>query len=154
MSAKTRFWSAFVFCMTELSFEKVRRYKSWVVIGLWWLKTEDTTWLRYRNHTVRLRFTSSYFIKAIDHTLYGFTDVITHLGCRDNTRKVLNTEFSICKFLVCDSGQQANGVKWKRFTSWITPSTTASQPPTTPARFLSKMMMTLLSFKTVFTHLH
>ena len=22
-----------------------------------------------------------YFIKAIDHTFYGFTDLITHLGC-------------------------------------------------------------------------
>ena len=25
----------------------------------------------------------------MDHTLYGFTDVLTHLGCRDNTRKAL-----------------------------------------------------------------
>ena len=26
------------------------------------------------------------FIKAMDHTFYGFTDVITHLGCWENTR--------------------------------------------------------------------
>lgn len=106
-------WCASVPCLTELSFEKIRRYKSWVMISLWWLKREDTTWSRYRNHTIRLRFTSSYFIKAMDHTLYGFTDVLTHLGCRDNTRKALNTEFSICKFFSSDSGQHASGVKWK-----------------------------------------
>ena len=28
-----------------------------------------------------------YFIKAIDHTFYGFTGVMTHLGCWENTRK-------------------------------------------------------------------
>ena len=28
-----------------------------------------------------------YFIKAIDHTFYGFAGVITHLGCWENTRK-------------------------------------------------------------------
>ena len=27
-----------------------------------------------------------YFIKAIDHTFYEFTGVITHLGCWENTR--------------------------------------------------------------------
>ena len=27
------------------------------------------------------------FIKAIDHTFYGFTGLITHLGCWENTRK-------------------------------------------------------------------
>ena len=27
------------------------------------------------------------YIKAIDHTFYGFTGVITHLGCWENTRK-------------------------------------------------------------------
>ena len=26
------------------------------------------------------------FIKAIDHTFYGFTGLITHLGCWENTR--------------------------------------------------------------------
>ena len=31
--------------------------------------------------------TSSHFIKAIDHTFYGFTGVITHLGCWENTQK-------------------------------------------------------------------
>ena len=34
-----------------------------------------------------LHSTRSYFIKAIDHTFYGFTGVITHLGCWENTRK-------------------------------------------------------------------
>ena len=29
----------------------------------------------------------SYFIKALDHTFYGCTGVITHLGCWENTRK-------------------------------------------------------------------
>ena len=29
----------------------------------------------------------SYFIKAIDHSFYGFTGVIDHLGCWENTRK-------------------------------------------------------------------
>ena len=35
----------------------------------------------------RLHSTKSYFIKAIDHTFYGFTGMITHLGCWENTRK-------------------------------------------------------------------
>ena len=35
----------------------------------------------------RLHSTKSYFIKAIDHTFYGFTGVITHLGCWENTKK-------------------------------------------------------------------
>lgn len=43
----------------------------------------------------------------MDHTLYGFTDVLTHLGCRDNTRKALNTEFSICKFHLTAVSTQA-----------------------------------------------
>ena len=34
-----------------------------------------------------LHSTRSYFIKAIDHTFYGFTGMITHLGCWENTRK-------------------------------------------------------------------
>ena len=33
------------------------------------------------------RFTWSHFIKAIDHTFYGFTGVITHAGRWENTRK-------------------------------------------------------------------
>ena len=28
-----------------------------------------------------VRETQSYFIKAIDRTFYGFTDVVTHAGC-------------------------------------------------------------------------
>ena len=35
----------------------------------------------------RLHSTKSYFIKAIDHTFYGFTSVVTHLECWKNTRK-------------------------------------------------------------------
>ena len=27
------------------------------------------------------------FIEAIDHTFYGFTGVITHAGCWENTQK-------------------------------------------------------------------
>ena len=41
----------------------------------------------------RLHSTKSYFIKAIDHTFYGFTGVITHAGCWERTRgKVVNYE--------------------------------------------------------------
>ena len=40
----------------------------------------------------RLHSTRSYFIKAIDHTFYGFTGVITHLGCCENTRKACKSE--------------------------------------------------------------
>ena len=29
---------------------------------------------------------NSYFIKAIEHTFYGFTGLITHLGCWENNR--------------------------------------------------------------------
>ena len=35
----------------------------------------------------RLHSTKSYFIKAIDHTFYGFTGGITHEGCWENPRK-------------------------------------------------------------------
>ena len=35
----------------------------------------------------RLHSIKSFFIKAIDHTFYGFTGVITHLGCWENRRK-------------------------------------------------------------------
>ena len=35
----------------------------------------------------RLHSTKSYFIKAIEHTFYGFTGVITHAGCWENTSK-------------------------------------------------------------------
>ena len=35
----------------------------------------------------RLHSTKSYFIKAIDHTFYGFTGVVTHAECWENTRK-------------------------------------------------------------------
>ena len=30
------------------------------------------------------------FIKAIDHTFYGFTGVMTRLGCSENTRRLVN----------------------------------------------------------------
>ena len=32
------------------------------------------------------------FIKAIDHTSYGFTGVITHLGCWKNTPKTCKSQ--------------------------------------------------------------
>ena len=35
----------------------------------------------------RLHSTKGYFIKTIDHTFNGFTGVITHLGCWENTQK-------------------------------------------------------------------
>ena len=35
----------------------------------------------------RIHSTKSYFIKAVDHTFYGLTGVITHMGCWENTRK-------------------------------------------------------------------
>ena len=34
----------------------------------------------------RLPFTQSYFIQAIDHTFYGSTGMITHVGCWENAR--------------------------------------------------------------------
>ena len=60
-----------------------------------WLAYDDfreKTWL---DHSTKGKFflpkwlysTKSYFIKAIDHIFYGFTGVITHLGCWENTRK-------------------------------------------------------------------
>ena len=60
-----------------------------------WLVYDDfreKTWLDHGTKSIffsprRLHSTKSYFIKAIDHTFYGFTGVITHLGCWANTRK-------------------------------------------------------------------
>ena len=41
---------------------------------------------------------SSYFIKAMDHTFYGFTGVTLHfVGCWENTRKVY-VKLSITSF--------------------------------------------------------
>ena len=45
----------------------------------------------------RLRSTKSYFIKAIDHIFYGFTGVITHLGCWENTRKTCKSRAELSK---------------------------------------------------------
>ena len=42
-----------------------------------------------------LHSTRSYFIKAIDHTFYGFTGVITHTGCWENTRNSARA-FRVC----------------------------------------------------------
>ena len=36
----------------------------------------------------------TYFMKAIYHTFCGFTGVITHLGCWENTRKACKSLFS------------------------------------------------------------
>ena len=33
-----------------------------------------------------------YFVKATDHTFYEFTGVLTHLGCWENTQKLVNYE--------------------------------------------------------------
>ena len=59
-----------------------------------WLAYDDfreKTWLDHgtKPHFLpkRLHSTKSYFIKAIDHTFYGLTGVITRLGCWENTRK-------------------------------------------------------------------
>ena len=43
-----------------------------------------------------MRKLKSYFIKAIDHTFYGFTAVITHVGCCENTRKLVNHSPPAC----------------------------------------------------------
>ena len=37
---------------------------------------------------------NSYFMKAIDHNFCGFTGVMTHLGCWENTRKACKSLFS------------------------------------------------------------
>ena len=65
-------------------------FKSWVMRGL--MVTLERrhgliTVLKPHFLPKRLRSTKIYFIKAIDHTFYGFTGVITHLGCWENTRK-------------------------------------------------------------------
>ena len=51
----------------------------------------------------RLHSTRSYFIKAIDHTFYGFTSVITHTGCWENTRNSARDlqAFRVRAFRVC-----------------------------------------------------
>ena len=47
----------------------------WLVKNLWFIVP------------VNSQKTLSYLIKAMDHTSYGFTGMITHLGCSENTRK-------------------------------------------------------------------
>ena len=98
---KLVFWSAAVCCLTELSFEKVQRYfknrESWLAYD----DFREKTWLDHGTKFIfflpkRLHSTKSYFIKAIDHTFYGFTSVITHAGCWENTRKA-------CKLLAFGS---------------------------------------------------
>ena len=44
----------------------------------------------------------SHFVEAIDHTFYGFTGVITHFGCWENTRKaqITSRRRVIYKFFV------------------------------------------------------
>ena len=57
----------------------------------------------------RLRSTKSYFIKAIDHTFYGFTGVITRLGCWENTRKACKSRAEITpKKISCGSPRKLN----------------------------------------------
>ena len=48
-----------------------------IVRAFWLLKT----------HSLLCRLTLSNFIKAIDHAFDGFTGVISHLGCWENTKK-------------------------------------------------------------------
>ena len=46
----------------------------------------------------------SYFIKAINNTFYGFTCVITHLGCWENTQtacKITRLLLVIYKLFSC-----------------------------------------------------
>ena len=54
--------------------------ESWLAYG----DFREKTWLDHGTKTTflpkRFRSTKSYFIKAIDHTFYGFTGVITHFG--------------------------------------------------------------------------
>ena len=38
------------------------------------------------------------YIKAIDHTFYGFTGLITHLGSWENTRKVRLVIYKLYEF--------------------------------------------------------
>ena len=38
------------------------------------------------------------YIKAIDHTFYGFTGLITHLGSWENTRKVRLVIYKLHEF--------------------------------------------------------
>ena len=87
---KLVFWSAAVCCLTDLSFEKVQRHKivSHDRLMMTLERRRDLmTVLEPYFLPKRLHSTKSYFIKAIDHTFYGFTGVITHLGCWENTRK-------------------------------------------------------------------
>ena len=52
-------------------------------------------WMRLSNFVTKIQYIflsltdyfHSYFIKAIDHSFYGFTGAINHLGCWENTRK-------------------------------------------------------------------
>ena len=64
-----------------------------------------------------LHSTKSYFIKAIDHTFYGFTGVTTHLGCWENTRKACKSlafgyiEFTVLKAFTSELKLRTNPVK-------------------------------------------
>ena len=90
MSAKTRVLQCFC-----LLFDWTEFWESSTLLNREsWLAYDDfreKTWLDHGTRTIflpkRLHSTKSYFIKAIDHTFYGFTGVITHLGCWENTQK-------------------------------------------------------------------
>ena len=51
----------------------------------------------------RLRSTKRYFIKATDHSFYGFTGVISHLGCWENTRKACKSRAEMLNYYMAES---------------------------------------------------
>ena len=83
---KLVFWSTAVCCLTELTLNWVLR-KFGAINCESWMAYDDfreKTWLDHGTKPTfflpkRLRSTKSYFIKAIDHTFYGITGVVTHL---------------------------------------------------------------------------
>ena len=88
MSEKTRvLMCCCLFVWLNWVLRKFGAIKSWVMIG----DFREKTWLDHCTKTTllpkRLRSTKSYVVKAIDHTFYGFTGVITHAGCWEITRK-------------------------------------------------------------------
>ena len=72
----------------------LRKFSAIKIVSHDWLMINlEKTWLDHGIKTIfffllkRLHSTKSDFIKAIDHAFYGFTGVIIHLECWENTRK-------------------------------------------------------------------
>ena len=85
MSAKTRVLKCccLLFDWTEFwESSALLNRESWMAYG----DFKEKTWLDHGTKTTFFYLKHS-VIKAIDHTLYGFTGVITHLGFWENTRK-------------------------------------------------------------------